>query len=96
MRFAKSGVDSRSNGAPQMQAWTALIRMRYPNGAVVSWPVNLDSVSGDDSGTEAMYGVGLEWKLNETWSLTVEWDSRLPFHAPRRHDTSPTLDSDNP
>ena len=32
------------------------------------------SVTGTDSGTDAMYGVGIEWKLNPTWSLTAEWD----------------------
>ncbi len=31
-------------------------------------------VSGKDDGTDAMYGVGVEWKLDPTWSLTVEWE----------------------
>jgi|GEM_PF-2804644 len=32
------------------------------------------SVSGKDSGTDAMYGLGLEWKLNPTWSVTAGWE----------------------
>lgn len=32
------------------------------------------SVSGKDSGTDTMYGLGVEWKLNPTWALTAEWE----------------------
>jgi uncharacterized repeat protein (TIGR01451 family) len=32
------------------------------------------SVSGDDSGIDTMLGVGIEWKINPMWSLTVEWE----------------------
>jgi uncharacterized repeat protein (TIGR01451 family) len=30
--------------------------------------------SGDDSGTDLMYGAGLEWRFNPHWSLTGEWE----------------------
>jgi len=55
----------------------------YGRAGIFAWKSELDvrviqggtgSVSGDDSGTDAMYGVGVEWKLNETWSLTAEWE----------------------
>jgi uncharacterized repeat protein (TIGR01451 family) len=32
------------------------------------------SVSGSDSGTDTMFGVGVEWKLDPMWSLTAEWE----------------------
>ena len=32
------------------------------------------SVSGTESGTDGMYGVGMEWKINPNWALTVEWE----------------------
>ncbi len=32
------------------------------------------SVSDKDTGTDAMYGVGMDWKVNPTWALTVEWE----------------------
>lgn len=32
------------------------------------------SVAGDDSGTDGMFGVGIEWQLNEQWSLTADWE----------------------
>ena len=30
------------------------------------------SVSDRDSGTDTMYGVGMEWKINPTWAVTIE------------------------
>ncbi len=32
------------------------------------------NVNDKDTGTDAMYGVGMEWKLNPTWALTAEWE----------------------
>ncbi len=32
------------------------------------------SVSGEDDGTDAMYGLGIEWQFTPTWSLTAEWE----------------------
>jgi len=32
------------------------------------------SVSGNDSGTDAMYGVGIEWQVSETWYLSAGWE----------------------
>ena len=32
------------------------------------------SVSGSDSGTDTMFGVGIEWQLDPMWSLTAEWE----------------------
>ena len=47
------------------------------------WESNLDvrvisggtsRVSDRESGTDAMYGVGVGWQLNEQWSMTAEWE----------------------
>ena len=55
----------------------------YARAGAFAWESELDvrviqggtgSVSGDDSGTDAMFGVGFEWRLDQTWSLTVEWE----------------------
>jgi len=32
------------------------------------------SVAGDDSGTDGMFGIGIEWQFNEQWSLTADWE----------------------
>ncbi|MDH3750663.1 MAG: outer membrane beta-barrel protein, partial [Gammaproteobacteria bacterium] len=32
------------------------------------------SVSDRDSGTDMLYGVGVEWHLNEQWSMTADWE----------------------
>jgi uncharacterized repeat protein (TIGR01451 family) len=32
------------------------------------------SVSDRDSGTDMLYGVGIEWRLNEQWSLMADWE----------------------
>ena len=47
--------------------WEADVDVRVIQGAT-------GSVSGDDDGTDAMWGVGIEWKLNETWSLTADYE----------------------
>jgi uncharacterized repeat protein (TIGR01451 family) len=48
-----------------------------------SWNADLDvrvisggtgSAVGDESGTDMMYGVGLEWHIDPAWSLVVEWE----------------------
>ena len=48
-----------------------------------SWKSDLDvrvisggtgSVNGSTSGTDLMYGVGLEWHINPVWSLVAEWE----------------------
>jgi len=48
-----------------------------------SWKSDLDvrvisggtgSVTGDDSGTDMMWGVGMEWHINPAWSLVAEWE----------------------
>ncbi len=31
-------------------------------------------VSGDDDGTDMLYGLGFEWHMNAQWSLTAEWE----------------------
>ncbi len=32
------------------------------------------SVSGTESGTDGMYGFGVEWKVNPTFAVTAEWE----------------------
>ncbi|MDJ0911283.1 MAG: outer membrane beta-barrel protein [Woeseiaceae bacterium] len=32
------------------------------------------SVSGTESGTDAMYGIGLEWQLSDKWSVTADYE----------------------
>ena len=32
------------------------------------------SVIGDESGTDWMWGVGMEWHINPAWSLVAEWE----------------------
>lgn len=48
-------------------AWNSETEVRVVEGGT-------GQVSGDDDGTEAMYGFGVEWKLNEQWSITGEWE----------------------
>ena len=31
-------------------------------------------VAGKDSGTDSMFGVGIEWQVNETWYLSASWE----------------------
>ncbi|MDJ0710678.1 MAG: outer membrane beta-barrel protein [Woeseiaceae bacterium] len=48
-------------------AWESRTNVRVIQGGT-------GSVSDKDSGTDAMYGIGMEWKLNPTWALTAEWE----------------------
>jgi uncharacterized repeat protein (TIGR01451 family) len=32
------------------------------------------SITDRESGTDTMYGVGVEWRINEQWSVTGEWE----------------------
>lgn len=32
------------------------------------------SITDRESGTDTMYGVGIEWRINEQWSVTGEWE----------------------
>ena len=32
------------------------------------------SVSGSESGSDAMYGIGLEWQLNADWAITTSFE----------------------
>ena len=32
------------------------------------------NVSGDDSGTDGLYGIGIEWRVTDRWSLTADWE----------------------
>lgn len=50
---------------------------------LIGWESDIDvevvqggtgSVSDRDSGTDMLYGAGLEWHLNEQWSLTADWE----------------------
>ena len=52
-------------------------------GGVFWWESDLDvrvvsggtgNVSGRESGTDTMFGLGLEWRFNEQWSLTADWE----------------------
>ena len=48
-------------------SWESKTRVRVAQGGT-------GSVAGDDSGTDAMYGVGVEWQFDEKWSLTADWE----------------------
>ena len=52
-------------------------------GGAFWWESDLDvrvisggtgDVSDRESGTDTMLGVGLEWRFNEQWSLTADWE----------------------
>ena len=47
--------------------WESKTRVRVIQGGS-------GSVAGDDSGTDAMYGVGVEWQFYNQWSLTADWE----------------------
>lgn len=47
--------------------WNSDIDVRVISGGT-------GSVTGDDSGTDMMYGFGGEWRINPAWSLVVEWE----------------------
>lgn len=55
----------------------------YTRLGAFAWESDLDvrvisggtgSVAGKQSGTDFMYGVGLEWHINQDWSLLAEWE----------------------
>ena len=48
-------------------SWNSDIDVRVISGGT-------GSVTGDDSGTDMMYGFGGEWHINPSWSLVVEWE----------------------
>ena len=48
-------------------AWNSDVDIRVVEGGS-------GQVAGDDDGTDAMYGVGMEWKFSGQWSLTAEWE----------------------
>lgn len=48
-------------------AWNSDVDVRVVQGGT-------GQVLSDDSGTDAMYGLGLEWKFVDRWSLTMEWE----------------------
>ena len=48
-------------------AWNADLDVRVISGGT-------GSVIGDDSGTDMMWGLGMEWHINPTWSLVAEWE----------------------
>ena len=50
-----------------MFAWNSDVDVRVVQGGT-------GQVVGDDDGTDAMYGVGIEWKFNAQWSITAEWE----------------------
>ena len=45
-------------------AWNSDVDVRVVQGGT-------GQVLGDDSGTDAMYGLGLEWRFTDRWSLTA-------------------------
>ena len=48
-------------------AWNSDIDVRVISGGT-------GNVAGDDSGTDMMYGIGMELRINPAWSLVVEWE----------------------
>lgn len=48
-------------------AWEGDVDVRVVEGGT-------GQVLGDQDGTDAMYGIGLEWKIDDRWSLTAEWE----------------------
>ena len=48
-------------------AWDSKTEVRVIEGGT-------GSVAGDDSGTDSVFGIGLEWQFNPQWSLTVDWE----------------------
>jgi uncharacterized repeat protein (TIGR01451 family) len=48
-------------------SWNSDIDVRVISGGT-------GSVAGDDSGTDMMYGLGMELHINPVWSLVVEWE----------------------
>ena len=54
-------------GRAGLFAWESKTTVRVISGGT-------GSVAGDDSGTDAMFGVGVEWQINEQWALTADWE----------------------
>lgn len=55
----------------------------YGRAGVFDWQADIDvrvisggtgQVSGDDSGTDWMYGFGMDWRIGAAWSITAEWE----------------------
>lgn len=55
----------------------------YGRAGVFDWQADLDvrvisggngRLSGEDSGTDWMYGVGFDWRIGAAWSITAEWE----------------------
>ena len=55
------------HGKAGLFAWNSDVDVRVVQGGT-------GQVLIDDSGTDAMYGLGLEWKFIDRWSLTAEWE----------------------
>ncbi|MDH3350067.1 MAG: outer membrane beta-barrel protein, partial [Gammaproteobacteria bacterium] len=54
-------------GRAGLFAWDSKTEVRVIEGGT-------GSVAGDDSGTDSVFGIGLEWQFNPQWSLTVDWE----------------------
>jgi uncharacterized repeat protein (TIGR01451 family) len=54
-------------GRAGLFAWESKTEVRVIQGGT-------GSVTGDDSGTDAMLGIGIEWQFDQQWSLTVDWE----------------------
>ncbi len=48
-------------------AWESDVDVRVISGGT-------GNVSGTESGTDGMYGFGLEWRFSEQWSVTADWE----------------------
>jgi uncharacterized repeat protein (TIGR01451 family) len=48
-------------------AWESKTNVRVVSGGT-------GQVASDDSGTDSMFGVGIEWQINETWYLSAGWE----------------------
>ncbi len=55
----------------------------YARAGLFIWEADIDvkvvsggtgAVSGDDSGTDGMFGFGVEWRFHPAWALRVEWE----------------------
>ncbi len=55
----------------------------YGRAGVFGWEADIDvrvisggtgRLSGDDSGTDWMWGVGFDWRIGTAWSITAEWE----------------------
>ena len=54
-------------GRAGLFAWDADIDVRVISGGA-------GRISGDDNGTDWMWGVGLDWRIGTAWSVTAEWE----------------------